>query len=690
MIQDFPLKRQLVETHGYNPYLVVMSTETLRSVVDRIFSPSGTLAERAGYEHRPQQAAMATAVAEALQGRRHLLVEAPTGVGKTLAYLIPALAYAAAEKRKAVLSTHTKNLQDQLQHKDIPLAQSLLGTRCAVATLKGRRNYLCTTRLEHAVGTAGSMFDAAGSAELGRIRDWSRLTKDGDVEGLGFAPRPDVWEMICSEQGVCGSGLCSAHCFFQRAKVRAREAQAVVMNHALFFSLFAVSAGDDRCIFPDDFVILDEAHTIEAVAGAGVGMRISRRAALIAIRRLYNPSSKKGVIAGRRRRPAAAAARAEESVNDFFATAGRVARAMASAPAGPYAARPDVRLRNPAFIVNTLDESLRALDECAGGVEEATGDLFASQEISAARRSLQEVRAGVERFLEQSDRALTYWVEAPPGENVALCAAPSDVGSVLGRRLFRPESSVIMTSATLSVNGDLGYFSRRVGAPAAETLVLDSPFNHARQMTVCLARDIPEPDTEGYQRDLPEWIMRSVDRTKGKALVLFTNESLMRTMAAALVEEFAQRGIRVLVQGIDGQRHDLLEQFKSDIQSVLFGLESFWMGIDVPGEALQHVIMTRLPFSVPNHPLIEARLEAITARGGNSFLEYTLPEAVLKFKQGAGRLLRTREDTGVVTILDARILRRSYGKTFISSIPPCPLEICSSDGEVERMDPFLS
>ena len=293
-------------------------------------------------------------------------------------------------------------------------------------------------------------------------------------------------------------------------------------------------------------------------------------------------------------------------------------------------------------------------------------------------------------FLEQVDRDLTYWVELPPGasKNVTLCAAPSDIGHVLGPRLFRQGSSVIMTSATLSVNGSLEYFKNRVGGTNTEGLILDSPFDHARQMTLSIAGDIAEPESDAYGEELPLWIMRSIDRTHGKALVLFTNTSTMRAAAAALSGEIARRGLTLMVQGIDGQRHQLLEEFKRDVHSVLFGLDSFWMGVDVPGEALEHVIITRLPFAFPNHPLIEARLEGIAARGGNSFMEYTLPEAILKFKQGAGRLIRTREDRGIVTILDARIVRKSYGRAFISSLPKCPVEILSAKGDAEYAEPY--
>ena len=665
-------------------------TPDLSDSVRSIFSRTGALARREGFEVRPQQGKMADAVASALTGRRHLIVEAPTGVGKTLGYLVPALLFAVRTGRKAVISTHTKNLQEQLLQKDIPIARSVTGTEPAVAILKGRRNYLCSTRLEHTVAIAHSLFDDEGLRQLMSIREWSLRTRDGDAEGLEFAPRADVWDAVCSEQGICSSGICGSHCFFQRAKQRAREAPVVILNHALFFSLMGIGGEEEYYLFPGDFVIFDEAHTLEGVAGAGIGLKISHRQAILALHKLYHPGTRKGLLSRRKKRNATLCTRAEAAADEFFALAGRTARALATESGREGGFRHDIRIRNPRLVADSLGDEFAAIETAVRAEEEDADDMFRKQELGAARGAVQSVRTGVTTFLEQIDRDMTYWVELPPAgnKNVTLCAAPSDIGRVLGPRLFREGSSVIMTSATLSVNGSLEYFQNRVGAVDTDGLILDSPFDHARQMKLSIAGDIAEPETEEYSAELPGWIMRSIDRTHGKALVLFTSASTMRSTASALADEISKRGLTLMVQGIDGQRHQLLEEFKRDIHSVLFGLDSFWMGVDVPGEALEHVIITRLPFAFPNHPLIEARLEGIAARGGNAFMEYTLPEAILKFKQGAGRLIRTQEDKGIVTILDSRIVRKSYGRAFISSLPRCPVEIMSSEGDDEYLEPF--
>jgi ATP-dependent DNA helicase DinG len=650
--------------------------------VDDIFSESGSLSKLKEFEYRPQQRAMAVAVAEALESSKHLIIEAPTGVGKSLAYLIPALLHARSAKRKAIVSTHTKNLQEQLLRKDVAIAKGVLGAKEVHAVvLKGRRNYLCTTRLERALAATGSLFNDDEQEEFRRIHEWSHTTVDGDIENLGFTPSANVWDMVCSEKGVCSSTICGPACFFQQTKERVRAANLVIMNHALFFTLMALQDSEEQFIFPNDFVIFDEAHTLEAVAGMGIGKNISRYQVLSAIHRLYNPKTKKGLLAKQKKSVKALCEETEAAALEFFETMRRVVLAQNTQAK-------EARIRRPYIIDDTLTGPLARLSREVEKIESTLKHDAEKNETSAAKRNLGEAEVLVREFLEQLEPDFTYWVEFGPGKqgNMTLCGSPSNIAEAMGSKIFREGTPVIMAGATLAVNNSLEYFQRRIGGIGVHGIVLDSPFDHQAQMKLRIVRDIPEPDTDGFVTHLPRWIMRSVDDSRGKALVLFTSAALMRTVAAELAPEFEERGIRLLVQGFDYQRHELLQAFKRDIHSVLFGLDSFWQGVDVPGEALEHVIITRLPFAVPNHPLIESRLEAITKRGGNSFMEYTLPEAVLKFRQGVGRLLRSTSDKGMVTILDSRILRKRYGRIFLDSLPRCQVETLDQKGETTVLE----
>jgi ATP-dependent DNA helicase DinG len=650
--------------------------------VERVFSQHGTLSSRPDYEYRPQQLEMARAISSALERNSDLIVEAPTGVGKSLAYLVPAIVHAVTAKRKAVVSTHTKNLQEQLINNDVEIARSVLDLDFDAVVLKGRRNYLCTTRLRNALNSQHHLFEQNVSGDLRKLESWSLKTADGDLENLPFTISEEVRQHVCSEKGACSQALCGSKCFFQKAKHRAREAPLVILNHSLFFTLLALQSSEEQYLYPNDFIIFDEAHMLEQVAGVGIGKSISRAQVLYALHRLYNSKTKRGLFASlKKKQYGELFDHTEQSAIAFFENISSAARALKTSSNS-------LRIRTPNFVSNSVRQPLIDLQHLVKELGDEKRAKVNKEELAAVQRLLWEAEILIGEFLEQPNPALTYWIESGSGRssNVTLHTAPTDIAESLGSRLFRENSSVVMTSATLSMNGSLDYFRHRLGARKATGLILGTPFDFYKQMRLVLVRELPPPDDPAFEEDLPDWIHRSIARTKGKALVLFTSSALLRKTAASLRERLEQDGITLLVQEPGESRTALLQQFQKDIHSVLFGLDSFWMGIDVPGEALEHVIITRLPFAVPDHPLVESRMELIAQRNGNSFFDYQLPEAVLKLRQGVGRLIRTKTDHGMVTILDSRILNKQYGQLFLRSLPHCRVEILERNGETTELE----
>src|SRR5213076_846597 len=493
----------------------------------------------------------------------------------------------------------------------IPILKKILPVEFEAALMKGRQNYLCPRRLERALQQQNELFTGPEQNELNRLAEWSRTTRDGSLSDLSVEPDPKVWAQVCSEPHICTTKSCGqSNCFYQQARQRLLSSDVIVINHTLLFMLLGSpdqqAERESGYLFPNDFIILDEAHTVEQTASRQIGIGISQYGLRSTIQRLYNARTRKGLFTVMR--DAAGVRLAADLVDrgdHFFA---------AIESRSDFRKGREFRVRSPEFVADSITGHLSALLARISEVTRRADDEFLKVELQELSRRIRDARDGIAIFLEQSAREHVYWVErtGKTAQFLSLNAAPIDLAPVLRRMIFRDDCCCIMTSATLSVGrADLAYFRQRVGADEVEPVLLGSPFNFQKQMRIFIVKKMPDPREAAYGEALEHWIAHFVEKTDGRAFVLFTNHRGMQQAAERMGQFFSQKQFNLLVQGGGAPRGKLLDQFKTTPGSVLFGTDSFWMGVDVPGEALSNVIITRLPFAVPDHPLVEAKLELI-------------------------------------------------------------------------------
>jgi ATP-dependent DNA helicase DinG len=626
-----------------------------------ILGPTGQIARtHPNYEFRPGQIQMAQAVGAAIEGRHHLCVEAGTGTGKTLAYLLPCI----FSRKRVIISTGTKNLQEQIFFKDLPLLENALGRKLSVCYVKGRSNYLCLKKLAEIEGE-GYLFSRHDPEYLEAIRDWVRTTATGDRAELKELPDDFIlWHHLDARRETCTGQKCPDFeaCFVTKVRQRALESDIVIVNHHLFFADLALRQGDFGSVLPDySVVVFDEAHELEDVVTQYFGVMVSSyridEFARDAARILAESGDPSTFL--------------QDQVSKLAGCSGEFFGAFRGKE-GRYPLRElgaGLEIRRGAQRGDPPGEPYRKLLTLLSVIATSLEGLpNQSDAIEALCRRCQEMHDELIAILESDSTEHVYWYEAR-GRGVFLWASPIRVSSILANQLFARVDAAILTSATLSTDGNFQFIRSRLGLNACEELILDSHFDFARQAIFYVPGEIPEPREEGWADQACIELEQILEASAGRAFVLFTSYSQMNMIYYELQSRLPYP---MLIQG-EKSKSGLLEAFRNTPNAVLFATASFWQGVDVQGEQLSCVVIDKLPFSVPSDPVVAARIRHLNETGGNAFYDYQIPEAVILLKQGFGRLIRSRSDRGILALLDKRIMTKSYGRVFLNSLPPAPL-----------------
>ena len=639
-----------------------------------VFGPEGLIARaHPEYEYRPGQIEMARAVMRAFEDKRHLIVEAGTGTGKTLAYLVPAVAAALGGNGRVIVSTGTKNLQEQLMEKDIPFLQTILPKPFKATYMKGRNNYLCLNRLARA--QSAPVLEGLDEVDyFEEICDWARESETGDRAELANLPESlSFWRHIDARSESCLGQKCPDFdaCFITRMRDRAQEADIVVVNHHLFFADLSLRNGNYGSVLPDyTAVILDEAHLIEEVASEYFGAQVSNYQIDDLVRDLGLMANEDAELD---RELTNSVARMSRFADDFW-----MAFRDGRGEDGRYPIVPGTfaRKNSDGELQATPHGELYVVFEGALERTEATLDALKEKtpDVESLIRRLREVRFELQFIVTGADRKFVYWLERR-NRGIFLRASPIDVAGLLQDKLFEEVPTVVLTSATLSSGGNFAFIRDRLGLDTADDLIAESSFDYESQAILYLPERMPDPRAREWAPAAAAEVTRILNATEGRAFVLSTSLAGMQSLFENV---WAEIDYPCLVQG-SASKGQLLKRFRETPNAVLFATSSFWQGVDVRGEQLSCVIIDKLPFAVPTDPIVAARQRYIEDNGGSSFYQYSVPQAIIALKQGLGRLIRSTTDRGVLAILDPRLRTKGYGRTFLQSLPPCRITSRISD-----------